>query len=196
MTYASVCYDFIYRHLHFIWSFLLRMLGFGRNRQSVCPPQLLHPLPIPANHAAYACVHDPCHPNNGMQMVGHQAELQNPNVRIVPAHHIELINDCIAQCRTLHSRLRRVVLSYHQRAQQRLARRHSQRNMINANTPPCRTRLLPLPLFFCHTGFILSLYCRKITTFLSIVSKEIWFCSVFSCFLLFFLSPRSGYSYP
>jgi hypothetical protein len=27
MTYASVCYDFIYRHLHFIWSFLLRMLG-------------------------------------------------------------------------------------------------------------------------------------------------------------------------
>ena len=47
-----------------------------------------------------------------MQVVGHQAELENANSGIVLAHHIQLINNGIAQCRALHPRLRRVILRY------------------------------------------------------------------------------------
>ena len=90
-----------------------------------------------------------------MQVVGHQAELENANGGIVLAHHIELIDNRISQCGAFHSRLRRVVVGYHQRAQQRLARWYRQRNMINADTPPCRPWLLPLPLIF-HVFWFLS----------------------------------------
>ena len=35
LTYASVCYDFIFRHLHFIWPFLLRMLGYLKRTREI-----------------------------------------------------------------------------------------------------------------------------------------------------------------
>ncbi|MBO4593656.1 MAG: hypothetical protein J5678_05670 [Bacteroidaceae bacterium] len=52
--------------------------------------------------------------DNSMQVVWHKAELEDANRRIVPAHHIQLINNCIAQGRPLYPSLRGVILWNHQ----------------------------------------------------------------------------------
>ena len=122
-------------------------IQFGGNPQSVSPPQFLHPLPISAHNAANARFHWARHIDDGVQVVGHQAELQNADGRVVFAHHIQLVNNSVAQCRPFYPCQRRRVLRNHQCAKQRLARRHRQCDVIHPGPSPGSSRLLPLPLF-------------------------------------------------
>jgi len=85
-----------------------------------------------------------------MQVVWHQAELQNADGRIVPAHHVQFIDNSITQSRPLYSRIRGNAIRNYQSSKQRFTRRHRQRDMIHPNTTPCRPRLLPLPLSQFH----------------------------------------------
>lgn len=118
---------------------------------------LLYPLPISANHTADTRIHHPRHVDNEMQMVRHKAELENTDCRIMPAHNKQLINNSIAQCHPLNLGMRRVIIRNHQRPEQRLTCRHSQRDVIHPDAPPCSPRLLPLPLlFFRHCLLLIN----------------------------------------
>jgi hypothetical protein len=88
--------------------------------------------------------------DDSMQVVWHQAELQNADGRIVPAHHVQLIDNSITQSRPLYSSIRGNAIRNYQSSKQRFTRRHRQRDMIHPNTTPCRPRFLPSPLSQFH----------------------------------------------
>lgn len=92
--------------------------------------------------------------DNGVEMIGHQAEMQDTDLGVVGVDMYQLVDDRVAEVGAEDGGLGGVVVGDDKVAEERLAVRGNERHVIDADATPCSSVFLPMPRF-CHRSEIL-----------------------------------------
>lgn len=91
--------------------------------------------------------------DDGVEMIGHQTKLQDARFWVIIVNIEQFVNDRIAKFGAVNRGFGRVVARDNKIAEDRFAIRGDERHMIDADTTPSSSVILPMPRF-CHRSEI------------------------------------------
>ena len=118
-------------------------------------------LPEATDDSEDALRHGGCDVENGVQVVRHEAVLEQFDLGVSLGDLGEVVNDGFAEFGTLHVCLHGVVVGDDEFAQQGGAGRYHKDHVVDADAAPSAAVLLPMPSVVCHVHQILAQSYKK-----------------------------------
>ena len=119
-------------------------------------------LPEATDDSEDALRHGGCDVENGVQVVRHEAVLEQFDLGVALGDLGEVVNDGFAEFGALHVGLHGVVVGDDEFAQQGVAGRYHKDHVVDADAAPSAAVLLPMPSVVCHVRKILCKVTKKI----------------------------------
>ena len=113
-------------------------------------------LPEATDDSEDALRHGGCDVENGVQVVRHEAVLEQFDLGVALGDLGEVVNDGFAEFGALHVGLHGVVVGDDEFAQQGVAGRYHKDHVVDADAAPSAAVLLPMPSVVCHVRQILA----------------------------------------
>ncbi len=113
-------------------------------------------LPEATDDSEDALRHGGCDVEDGMQVVRHEAVLEQFDLGVSLGYLGEVVNDGFAEFGALHVGLHGVVVGDDEFAQQGVAGRYHKDHVVDADAAPSAAVLLPMPSVVCHVRQILA----------------------------------------
>ena len=119
-------------------------------------------LPEATDDSEDALRHGGCDVENGVEVVRHEAVLEQFDLGVSLGDLGEVVNDGFAEFGALHVGLHGVVIGDDEFAQQGGAGRYHKDHVVDADAAPSAAVLLPMPSVVCHVRKILCKVTKKI----------------------------------
>ena len=119
-------------------------------------------LPEATDDSEDALRHGGCDVENGVQVVRHEAVLEQFDLGVALGDLGEVVNDGFAEFGALHIGLHGVVVGDDEFAQQGVAGRYHKDHVVDADAAPSAAVLLPMPSVVCHVRQIWRKVTKKI----------------------------------
>lgn len=119
-------------------------------------------MPEATDDSEDALRHGGCDVENGVQVVRHEAVLEQFDLGVALGDLGEVVNDGFAEFGALHVGLHGVVIGDDEFAQQGGAGRYHKDHVVDADAAPSAAVLLPMPSVVCHVRKILCKVTKKI----------------------------------
>ena len=118
-------------------------------------------LPEATDDSEDALRHGGCDVENGVQVVRHEAVLEQFDLGVALGDLGEVVNDGFAEFGALHIGLHGVVVGDDEFAQQGVAGRYHKDHVVDADAAPSAAVLLPMPSIVCHVRQFLAQSYKK-----------------------------------